>query len=92
MPFGSRNFGGKWQFVLPEVCVQPDGTVTPIDNRRKNQGQWLGDFKLAIRPKHSEWSEVYFHKAEPSCGLVQDVCNPDPGYPVQSYSSANLPC
>lgn len=92
MPFGSRNFGGKWQFVLPEVCVKPDGTITPIDNRRKNQGQWLGDFKLAIQPKHTEWSEVYFHKAEPSCGLIQDVCNPDPGYPTQSYSSANLPC
>lgn len=92
MPFGARDFAGKWQFVLPEVCVQPDGTVTPIDNRRKNLGQWIGDFKLMIQAMHPEWTEVYFHQSEPSCILNIAPCNTDPGYSTQSYSSANTPC
>lgn len=92
MPFMSRNWGGKWMFVLPDVCVNQAGVVTPIDNRRRNQGQWLADFKLAIRPKHSEWTEAYFHKAEPSCIYAVDTCNANPGYPTQSYNSANTPC
>jgi len=25
MPFGSRNFGGKWQFVMDNLGVGPDG-------------------------------------------------------------------
>lgn len=92
MPFASRNFGGKWKFILPQVCVQPDGTVTPIDNRRGNIGQFLADFLLAIRPVHPEWAEAYFHKAEPSCVYVVETCSADPGYPQQSYDSAGTPC
>ena len=91
MPFGSRNWAGKWMFVLPEVCVNHLGTVTAIDNRRKNQGQWIGDFKLAIKPKHTEWMETYFHLAEPSCIVAVAPCN-TATYSTQAYSSANAPC
>lgn len=92
MPYASRNFGGKWKFVLPDVCVQPDGTVTPIDNRRKNIGQFLADFLLAIRPNRTEFAEAYFHMAEPACVLEVAPCNDSPGYPEQTYSSSNTPC
>jgi hypothetical protein len=92
LPFGSRNFGGKWKFVLPENCVQPDGTVTALDNRRKNYGQFLADFLLAIRPFHTEFAEVYFHMAEPPCVTEITPCGDDPGYPTQDYNSANSLC
>lgn len=92
MPFGARDYSGKWQFVLPHVCVQPDGTTTVLDNRRKNYGQFIADFKMAIRPRYTEFAEVIFHKAEPACVIVVDTCNSDPGYPSQTYSSANTPC
>lgn len=92
MPYGSRNFGGKWKFVIPDVCVAPDGTITAIDNRRKNQGQFLADFLLAIRPLYTEFMEAYFHMAEPACVLEVAPCNVCTEYSDQLYSSANLPC
>lgn len=92
MPFGARDYAGKWQFVLPHVCVQPDGTTTVIDNRRKNYGQFIADFKMAIRPRYTEYAQALFHKAEPACVIVVDTCNSDPGYPSQLYDSANTPC
>jgi len=92
MPFGSRNFGGKWKVVIPHVCVNSQGVITPIDNRLENQIQFLAEFQLAIRPGRTEWSEAIFHKGEPQCVIAIPNCTPDPGYPVQSYNSANTPC
>lgn len=92
MPYGSRNFAGKWQAVLPDVCVDSDGTVHAIDNRRKNQVQFLADFQLAIRPGRTEFANAIFHLGEPQCIVEIKPCNSDPGYPAQSYASANSPC
>lgn len=92
MPFGSRNFGGKWKAVIPNICINSAGTVTPIDNRLENMVQFLSNFQLAIRPGRTEWSEALFHLGEPQCIIVIPTCAADPGYATQDYNSANLPC
>jgi hypothetical protein len=90
MPFMSRNFGGKWQFVMDNLGVGADGCV--INNMRRNKGLFIADFKQAARPLYTEFSEAIFHKGEPACISTVDTCNPSPGYPVQSYSSENSAC
>lgn len=90
MPFSSRNFGGRWQFVMDNLGADSNGV--PIENKRRNKGQFIADFKMAIRPMYTELVDLYFHMREPSCIIVIAPCNPDPGYPAQSYSSADTPC
>ncbi len=85
MPFASRNFAGKWQFVMDNLGADVNGTV--ISNKRRNKGQFIADFKQAVAPFHTEWLAAWFHKREPSCISNIPTCNPDPGYPTQSYSS-----
>jgi hypothetical protein len=90
MPFSSRNFGGKWQFVMDNLGADASGCV--IENKRRNKGQFIGDFKLAIRPMYTELSESIFHMREPACQITCAPCNSDPGYPTQSYNSCNSAC
>jgi hypothetical protein len=90
MPFSSRNFGGRWQFVMDNLGADVNGCV--IENKRRNKGQFIGDFKLAIRPQYTEFLDLYFHKREPACVIEIAPCNPDPGYPVQNYESKNTNC
>jgi len=90
MPFAARNFGGKWQFVMDNLGADINGCV--IENKRRNKGQFIGDFKQAIAPNYTEFLVLMFHKREPSCVIEIQTCNPDPGYPVQTYSSANTSC
>jgi len=100
MPYAVRDFGGKWKVVLPHVLVDENGVVTPIDNRRENQCQFLMDLQMAIRPNHTEWMEWYFHIAEPSCVTVVEPCSMGPCYPParegeacpQHYLAHNWPC
>ena len=37
MPFSSRNFGGKWQFVMDNLGAGENGCV--VENKRRNKGQ-----------------------------------------------------
>ena len=90
MPYSSRNFGGKWQFVMDNLGADQDGCV--IENKRRNKGQFIADFKLAIRPLYTEFVEAIFHKREPACVTVVAPCNADPGYPTQDYDSCNEVC
>lgn len=90
MPFSSRNFGGRWQFVKNNLGADVDGCV--IENKRGNKGQFIADFKLAIRPMYTEFAEAIFHKRQRACITVCDVCEDDPGYPTQDYNSCNEPC
>jgi hypothetical protein len=85
MPFSSRNFGGKWQFVMDNLGADAQGN--PIENKRRNKGQFISDFKMAIRPQYTELSELIFHKREPQCVYEIATCNADPGYPAQQYES-----
>jgi len=90
MPFASRNFGGKWQFVMDNLGADASGVV--IQNKRRNKGQFIADFKQAAAPNHTEFLCLIFHKREPACIIQISTCNADPGYPTQSYSSADPNC
>jgi len=90
MPYSSRNFGGKWQFVMDNLGV--DGNNCVVENKRRNKGQFIADFKLAIRPLYTEFLNVFFHRGEPFCLPEVPNCNTDPGYPTQTYNSCNTPC
>lgn len=90
MPFAARNFGGKWQFVMDNLGADVNGCV--IENKRRNKGQFIADFKQAIAPDHTEFGVLIFHKREQMCVAEITTCNADPGYPTQSYSSAGNSC
>lgn len=85
MPFGHRDFGGKWQFVMDNLGADQSGVV--IENKRRNKGQFIADFKYFLRPMHTEFVEVFFAKGEQFCIPQISPCNADPGYPSQSYGS-----
>jgi len=90
MPFSSRNWAGRWQFVMDNLGTGQDGCV--IENKRRNKGQFIADFKQSIRPEHPEFAITFFHKREPACVPELNTCNPSPGYPSQSYNSCNTIC
>jgi hypothetical protein len=90
MPFGHRDFGGKWQFVMDNLGADVNGVA--ISNKRRNKGQFLADFLYWIRPLHTEFLEAMLHKREQFCIPEIDTCSPDPGYPAQEYGSALPPC
>ena len=90
MPFAARNFAGKWQFVMDNLGADVNGCV--IENKRRNKGQFISDFKQAIAPNYTEFGVLIWHKREPSCIIEINTCNTDPGYPTQTYSSAPPVC
>lgn len=90
MPFSSRNWGGKWQFAMNNLGADSAGTV--IENKRGNKGQFIADFKQAIRPEHPEFAIALFHKREMPCVPEINTCSTSPGYPIQSYQSCNDVC
>lgn len=86
MPFGHRDFGGKWQFVMDNLGADASGNV--IANKRRNKGQFISDFKYYVRPMHYEFLEAFFHMREMFCVPQISPCSPSPGYPSQEYSSS----
>lgn len=90
MPFSARDFGGKWQFVMDNLGEDVNGCV--IENKRRNKGQFLADFKLAIRPEYVEFIVAFFHLREPMCVPFIQTCSDDPGYPTQYYDSCPDGC
>jgi hypothetical protein len=90
MPFGHRDFGGKWMFVMDNLGADASGTV--ISNKRRNKGQFIADFKYYVRPMHYEFMEVFFHRREQFCVPEITNCSTDPGYPSQNYQSGLPSC
>lgn len=90
MPFGHRDFGGKWRFAMHDLGEDQSGRA--ITNKWENKGQFIAWFKYYIRPLHTEFAEVFFHKREQFCIPEVDVCSSNPGYPAQTYNSANTTC
>jgi hypothetical protein len=90
MPFSARNFGGKWQFVMDNLGTDVNGCV--IENKRRNKGQFIADFKMAIRPLYTEFINVFFHRREPMCVPEVSNCNATQSYTTQSYDSCNAGC
>lgn len=90
MPFGHRDFGGKWQFVMDNLGADSNGA--PIGNKRRNKGQFIADFRYYVRPLHTEFAEAIFHKRDQFVVPLIQVGNPDPGYPAQEYNSSLPTC
>jgi hypothetical protein len=92
MPYSSRNFGGKWQFVMDNLGVDVNGVA--IENKRRNKGQFIADFKQAIRPQYTEFSELIFHKSAPAAvaEIATGVTDANYPYPTQNYSSNPATC
>jgi len=90
MPFVNQEFGGKWRFLMNNLGEDVNGVA--ISNKWGNKGQFGARFKYYVRPKHYEFLRVYFHKREQFCIPEIDVCSASPGYPAQSYASANDEC
>lgn len=90
MPFGHRDFGGKWKFLMHDLGQAQSGSV--IVNKWENKGQFGAWFKYYVRPLHTEFARVYFHQRAQFCIPNVNVCGTDPGYPAQSYDSCNTTC
>jgi hypothetical protein len=89
-PFAHRDFGGKWQFVMDNLGADVNGIA--INNKRRNKGQFIADFRYYLRPLHTEFAEAIFHMREQMIVTVVLPQNPSPGYPAQSYNSALPTC
>lgn len=90
MPFGHRDFGGRWKFAMHDLGADINGN--PISNKWENKGQFLAWFQYWIRPLHYEFLVPIFHKREQFCIPEISPCSPDPGYPTQEYSSSLPQC
>lgn len=90
MPFGHRDFGGKWRFAMHDLGADASGQV--ITNKWENKGQFIAWFKYYVRPLHYEFAQAWFHRREQMCIPEIEVCSPNPGYPPQEYNSALPPC
>lgn len=94
MPFGSRDFAGKWRWAMDNLTCGNDVNGNPIavDNKWRNKGMFLSMFSLATKAQYPELAEAFLAFRDPSCITDVPRCNDDPGYPTQSYSSANDAC
>lgn len=90
MPYGHRDFGGKWRFAMHDLGADSTGAV--ITNKWENKGQFIAWFKYYVRPKHYEFAEAMFHKREQFCIPELGPCSTDPGYPSQHYDSCLPAC
>lgn len=90
MPYGHRDFGGKWRFAMHDLGADQNGV--PIGNKWENKGQFIAWFVYYVRPLYYEFMESFFHKREQFCVPEINSCNADPGYPSQSYTSTLPAC
>jgi hypothetical protein len=87
MPFGHRDFGGKWMFQMHDLGADSSGVA--IKNAWQNKGRFAAWFKYYIRPLHTEFMEAIFHKRQQSQVINIDVTgNYTNNYPTQEYNSA----
>ncbi len=90
MPYGHRDFGGKWRFAMHDLGADSNGVA--ITNKWENKGQFISWFKYYVRPLHYEFMVSWFHKSEQQCIPNINTCHSDPGYPAQYYGSALPNC
>lgn len=88
--FDPQDFAGRWRFVTDNLGADINGQ--PIENKRREKGQFIADFKQAWKPMNNELSELYFHRREPACVIEISTCAADPGYPAQVYTSDPSGC
>lgn len=93
MPFPSRDFGGRWKFVMDNMtCRDPvTGDLVPVDNIERTKGKFIANFSAGTKPEHTEWAVAIFHQRSLSCVVDVKPCTTS-YYAEQSYASANAPC
>jgi len=96
MPFAMRDFAGKWQFAMDNLTcgLDPNGNPVAVDNRRRNKGMFLADWRLATKAQYPEFEEAFLHLNPRACIVDSPACLPvtPTNYPSQDYSSDNDPC
>lgn len=94
MPFGARDFAGKWSFAMDNLTcgVDVNGNPIAVNNERRNKGKFIADFSLSTKSEYPEFAELFLTLRQPACIVDLPPCADDPGYPSQSYSSANEVC
>lgn len=94
MPFGARDFGGRWKFVMDNMTCRDatTGDLVPVDNVERTKGKFIANFSAGTKPEHPEWAVAIFHLRQISCVTDVEPCAPDYTYYEQDYSSANAPC
>lgn len=85
MPFLNRDLSGQWQFAINDLGQDCEGNT--IANFRKNKGFFWADWRLAGRPRYTEFLVAILHMREPQNIYVIAPCAADPGYPTQFYQS-----
>jgi hypothetical protein len=90
MPFMVRGLNGQWNFAIDDLGADCDGKA--IANYRKNKGFFWADFQYAGQPLNTEWLTAILHLREPKVVYEVAPCAADPGYPTQTYTSANDDC
>ena len=96
MPFASRDFGGKWQFVLDNLTCGYS-TVTDsvtglavqvpiaVNNERRNKGKFIADFSYATKAEYPELEEAIFTLREQACVVDITPCAAYPYPNPQNY-------
>ena len=103
MPFASRDFAGKWQFVLDNLTCGFSTVVDSVtgltvqvpiavNNERRNKGKFIADFSFATKAEYPELAEAIFTLREEACIVDVPTCAAYPYPGPQNYESANAPC
>jgi hypothetical protein len=103
MPFASRDFGGKWQFVMDNLTCGFSTVVDSVtgatvqvpiavNNERRNKGKFIADFSFATKAEHPEFAEALFVLREQACLVDIPTCAAYPYPGAQNYESANALC
>ena len=103
MPFASRDFGGKWQFVMDNLTCGYSTVVDSVtgatvqvpiavNNERRNKGKFIADFSFATKAEHPEFAEAMLVLREEACIVDIPTCAAYPYPNPQNYESANEPC
>lgn len=96
MPFGRRDFGGRWKFAMDNLtCLDAQGNRGPVDNMKRNKGKFWAEWRLATKAEHPEWGVAFFSLRQLSCVTNVLPCSgTQTAYPyvTQDYSSTNTPC
>lgn len=90
LAFMHQDMGGKWQFVTDNLGADENGY--PIQNKRRDKGQFIADLYQYIRPLNTEWLQVFFHKGEQMPVPQINTYAADPGYPAQVYNDELPDC
>ena len=101
MKFGlARSYMGKWTWKSPDYWTYTDpntGVVCSVNNYKKNQGFWMGEYRLAIKTVYPDIERVILaigqaqpYIRKPNTGTV--AVGPTSNTDYQSLLAYNAQC